>query len=109
MTDWRFIRALCRLMRRVERIWLGRKALLRVCSFHYFSVLSVLPGCGLTGLLHVERLGTTHWPNAVHVGSNTAMRDGKPCEKTRDRPVQEPVLNERTFKLTGIPYIKQSA
>lgn len=57
----------------------------------------------------VERLGTTHWPNAAHVGTNVAMRDGKRCPKTRDRPVQEPVLSERTFKLTGIPYIKQSA
>ncbi|OJJ07528.1 hypothetical protein ASPVEDRAFT_88776 [Aspergillus versicolor CBS 583.65] len=56
-----------------------------------------------------ERLGTTHWPNAAHVGTNVAMRDGKRCPKTRDRPVQEPVLSERTFKLTGIPYIKQSA
>ncbi|KAL4812252.1 hypothetical protein BDW67DRAFT_178878 [Aspergillus spinulosporus] len=55
------------------------------------------------------RLGTTHWPNAVHVGTNVAMRDGKPCPKSRERPVQEPILNERTFKLTGIPYIKQQA
>ncbi|KAL4876329.1 hypothetical protein BJY04DRAFT_231671 [Aspergillus karnatakaensis] len=55
-----------------------------------------------------KRLGTTHWPNAVHVaGSNVATRDGEPCPKSRDRPVQEPVLNERTFKLTGIPYIRQ--
>ncbi|KAL2867669.1 phytanoyl-CoA dioxygenase family protein [Aspergillus lucknowensis] len=57
-----------------------------------------------------QRLGTTHWPNAVHVaGSNIATRDGEPCPKSRDRPVQEPVLNERTFKLTGIPYIKAEA
>ncbi|KAE8155180.1 hypothetical protein BDV25DRAFT_135228 [Aspergillus avenaceus] len=54
-----------------------------------------------------KRLGTTHWPNAVHVApTNLAMRDGKPCPKSRDRPVQEPVLDERTFSLTGIPYIK---
>ncbi|CEL04048.1 hypothetical protein ASPCAL05181 [Aspergillus calidoustus] len=57
-----------------------------------------------------QRLGTTHWPNAVHVaGSNIAMRNGEPCLKSRDRPVQEPVLNERAFKLTGIPYIKTEA
>ncbi|KAH8425123.1 uncharacterized protein LDX57_002872 [Aspergillus melleus] len=57
-----------------------------------------------------KRLGTTHWPNAVHVApTNVAMRDGKPCPKSRDGPVQDPVLNERTFKLTGIPYIKQEA
>ncbi|KAL2785527.1 hypothetical protein BJX66DRAFT_343035 [Aspergillus keveii] len=54
-----------------------------------------------------KRLGTTHWPNAVHVaGSNVATRNGEPCPKSRDRPVQEPVLNERAYKLTGIPYIK---
>ena len=58
----------------------------------------------------VERLGTTHWPNAQFVaGSNQAMRDGKPCPKSRDRPIEEPVLNERTYRLTGIPYIKASA
>lgn len=60
-------------------------------------------------LIGLDRLGTTHWPNAVHVGTNVAMRDGKPSPESRDRPVQEPVLNERTFKLTGIPYIKQEA
>lgn len=53
-----------------------------------------------------ERLGTTHWPNARHVaGSNIAMRDGKPDVCNRERPVEEPVLSERVFKLTGIPYI----
>lgn len=54
-----------------------------------------------------KRLGTTHWPNAQHVaGSNVAMRDGNPCSKSRDRPIEEPVLSERAFRLTGIPYIK---
>lgn len=58
----------------------------------------------------IERLGTTHWPNAVHVApTNVATRDGKPCPKSREKPVDDPVLNERTFKLTGIPYIKQEA
>ncbi|KAL4971938.1 hypothetical protein BDW66DRAFT_163293 [Aspergillus desertorum] len=56
-----------------------------------------------------DRLGTTHWPNAVHVGTNVALRNGKPCPKSRERPVQEPVLTERAFKLTGIPYIEQKA
>lgn len=58
----------------------------------------------------IERLGTTHWPNAKHVApNNDAMRDGKLCPKNRSGPVEDPVLNERTFKLTGIPYIKASA
>jgi len=51
------------------------------------------------------RLGTTHWPNAQHVGSNAATRDGKPCPVSREKPIEDAVLNERTFKLTGIPYI----
>ena len=60
--------------------------------------------------LSPDRLGTTHWPNAQHVaGSNVAMRDGKPCPQSRDRPIQEPVLNERTYRLTGIPYIEAEA
>jgi hypothetical protein len=61
-------------------------------------------------LTEAECLGTTHWPNAQHVaGSNIAMRDGKPDTCHRERPVEEPVLNERTFKLTGIPYIQVQA
>ncbi|KAJ5761642.1 hypothetical protein N7533_003681 [Penicillium manginii] len=53
-----------------------------------------------------RRVGTTHWPNAKHTGSNVAQRDGKEDPHNRDRPVNEPVLSERAFKLTGIPYIK---
>lgn len=57
-----------------------------------------------------KRLGTTHWPNAQHVaGSNVAMRDGVPCPSNREGPVEEPVLSERVFKLTGIPYIEGEA
>ncbi|PKS11392.1 hypothetical protein jhhlp_003155, partial [Lomentospora prolificans] len=52
------------------------------------------------------RVGTTHWPNALHSGTNVAMKDGKPYGIQRDRPLNDPVLDERTFKLTGIPYIK---
>jgi hypothetical protein len=37
------------------------------------------------------------------------MREGKPDACHRERPVEEPVLNERTFKLTGIPYIQVQA
>ncbi|KAN0122959.1 hypothetical protein V8E51_001285 [Hyaloscypha variabilis] len=51
-------------------------------------------------------LGTTHWPNAMHSGSNVAKRNGVPDPHNRDRPETLPVLNEKGFKLTGIPYIK---
>jgi len=53
-----------------------------------------------------KRLGTTHWPNARHVGSNVAKRNGGDDVVSRDRPLHEPKLSERAFKLTGIPYIK---
>ena len=51
-------------------------------------------------------VGTTHWPNARHTGSNVAKRDGKDDPHNRFEPVNKPVMDERTFKLTGIPYIK---
>ncbi|KAL4748569.1 hypothetical protein BDW72DRAFT_195692 [Aspergillus terricola var. indicus] len=54
-------------------------------------------------------LGTTHWPNAKHTGSNVAKRDGKECPYNRFKPVTEPVLGERAFKLTGIPYLSSQA
>ncbi|TLS26896.1 hypothetical protein PpBr36_05015 [Pyricularia pennisetigena] len=53
-----------------------------------------------------RRVGTTHWPNARHVGTNEAKRNGQPDKVQRNRPLNEPVLSERAFKLTGIPYIK---
>ncbi|KAH6898321.1 hypothetical protein B0T10DRAFT_504891 [Thelonectria olida] len=53
-----------------------------------------------------ERVGTTHWPNAMHTGTNVAKRDGKDDHVVRDRPLHEPILSERAFKLTGIPYIQ---
>ncbi|KAL1614334.1 hypothetical protein SLS54_009828 [Diplodia seriata] len=56
-----------------------------------------------------KRVGTTHWPNAKHVGSNVAKRDGEDDPHNRFRPVDEPVLDERTFRLTGIPYIQETA
>jgi hypothetical protein len=55
-----------------------------------------------------RRVGTTHWPNAKHVGSNEAMRNGEHHGPRRDRPFKEPKLSERAFKLTGIPYIKEA-
>lgn len=54
-----------------------------------------------------NRQGTTHWPNARHVGTNVAKRDGKiDTLAARVKPVEEPILSERAFRLTGIPYIK---
>ncbi|KAL4968217.1 uncharacterized protein BDV14DRAFT_197000 [Aspergillus stella-maris] len=54
-------------------------------------------------------LGTTHWPNAKHTGSNVAKRDKRDCPHNRFKPVTEPALGERAFKLTGIPYLKSQA
>ncbi|KAL4888813.1 hypothetical protein BDV59DRAFT_196176 [Aspergillus ambiguus] len=54
-------------------------------------------------------LGTTHWPNAQHVGSNVAKRDGKDDPHNRFEPVNKPVLDSEGFKLTGIPYIRAEA
>lgn len=53
-----------------------------------------------------RRVGTTHWPNAIHTGSNVAQREGEEDPYNRFEPVNMPTMNERTFKLTGIPYIK---
>jgi hypothetical protein len=55
-----------------------------------------------------NRLGTTHWPNAMHTGSNIAKRNGEIHGEVRERPMKEPVLTERAFKLTGIPYMNES-
>jgi hypothetical protein len=35
-----------------------------------------------------------------------AKRDAIDDPHNRDRPVEEPQLSERAFRLTGIPYIK---
>ena len=51
-------------------------------------------------------VGTTHWPNARHTGSNVAKRDGEEDPHNRFEPVKKPVMNERAWRLTGIPYIK---
>ncbi|KKY19252.1 putative phytanoyl- dioxygenase [Diplodia seriata] len=40
---------------------------------------------------------------------NVAKRDGVDDPHNRFRPVDEPVLDERTFRLTGIPYIQETA
>ncbi|KAJ5122208.1 hypothetical protein N7448_003340 [Penicillium atrosanguineum] len=49
---------------------------------------------------------TSHWPNAKDFAPLIAKRDGEDCPRNRSEPVNKPVLNERAFKLTGIPYIK---
>ncbi|KAK3072343.1 hypothetical protein LTR53_006993 [Teratosphaeriaceae sp. CCFEE 6253] len=51
-------------------------------------------------------VGTTHWPNAKHTGSNAAKRDGEGDPHNRLEPVNKPRLSERAYKLTGIPYIR---
>jgi len=45
----------------------------------------------------------------MHTGSNVAKRNGEIDPHNRDAPVKAPVLSERAFKLTGIPYIKASS
>lgn len=55
---------------------------------------------------YAAKVGTTHWPNALHSGTNVAKRNGQPDNISRTKPLNEPVLSERAFKLTGIPYIK---
>ncbi|KAI7232910.1 hypothetical protein KC365_g6580 [Hortaea werneckii] len=51
-------------------------------------------------------VGTIHWPNARHTGSNVGKRDGENDPHNRFEPVNKPSLDQRAFKLTGIPYIK---
>lgn len=49
---------------------------------------------------------TTHWPNAKHVGGIPVLRDGEPCPYNTGKPRAAPILGERGFRLTGIPYIQ---
>jgi hypothetical protein len=53
---------------------------------------------------------TTHWPNAAHVGALPLLREGEQdklhCLVPRSG---RPVLGERGYRLTGIPYIDGSA
>ncbi|KAI4851181.1 hypothetical protein E4T45_05185 [Aureobasidium sp. EXF-8846] len=50
--------------------------------------------------------GTTHWPNCQVMGRNSAKRNGTLDPFNRTEPVNKPVLSERAYRLTGIPYIK---
>lgn len=56
-----------------------------------------------------QTLGTTHWPNAVHVRDHNQplkRQDGSTCPYSGDNAPRKPVsLTERGFKLTGIPYV----
>ena len=53
---------------------------------------------------------TTHWPNALHIVDVPVMRDGEPDKHNFKMPKSgKPVLGERAFKLTGIPYIEATA
>lgn len=55
-------------------------------------------------------IGSSHWPQCLQSVKWTAMRpDGTPCPANRDGPKNRPQLNEKEFKLTGIPFIKASA
>jgi hypothetical protein len=67
-----------------------------------------------------QRKGTTHWPDARVVRRNETRikslddrlgiksgEGGVLDPVNRMRSVREPVLGERAFRLTGIPYIKQ--
>lgn len=53
--------------------------------------------------------GTTHWPNAMHVGGYPIKRDGELCPYNDGKPRRAPELTERGFKLAGIPYITATA
>ncbi|KAL4876424.1 hypothetical protein BJY04DRAFT_210592 [Aspergillus karnatakaensis] len=52
---------------------------------------------------------TTHWPNAMHIVDLPVLRNGEPDPHNRKSPRQPVELSERGFRLTGIPYIKQTA
>lgn len=62
--------------------------------------------------LFEEQHGHSHWPMALQpfIKEYVApMRDGKPDPLNTWKPRQPPVLSERAFKLTGIPYINEVA
>jgi hypothetical protein len=52
---------------------------------------------------------TTHWPNLGGFGGVPFKRlNGEPCPHNYQQPKSgRPVLTERGYKLTGIPYIKE--
>jgi hypothetical protein len=43
------------------------------------------------------------------MGRNKATRNGEPDPHNRTEPVKKPVLSERVYKLTGIPYLEAKA
>lgn len=49
---------------------------------------------------------TTHWPNAAHVGALPLIRNGEQDKLHHLVPKSgKPLLSERGYRLTGIPYI----
>ncbi|KAK4057267.1 hypothetical protein OIO90_001764 [Microbotryomycetes sp. JL221] len=62
--------------------------------------------------LFEEQFGHSHWPQALQPFVKafvTPKRNGQPDPINTWKPRAPPQLSERVFKLTGIPYIKQSA
>jgi hypothetical protein len=56
--------------------------------------------------------GHSHWPQALQPFVEefvTPMRDGRPDPSNTWKPRKAPQLNDRAFKLTGIPYIHAAA
>ncbi|KAM0789599.1 hypothetical protein ACM66B_000407 [Microbotryomycetes sp. NB124-2] len=54
--------------------------------------------------------GSSHWPQCLQTFERPPIReDGSLCPANRQGPKTRPVLDERGFKLTGIPYIKTVA
>lgn len=96
---WLSTLAICQSQKHLRKISSGRRGRLKVKIRIYQGLRDAVANSV------VERLGTTHWPNARHLGTNIAKRDGAECPHNRSRPSVEPQLTERGFKLTGIPYI----
>lgn len=63
-------------------------------------------------VLFEESRGTSHWPQSFqpHIRDYVKpVRNGKEDDLNTWKPRQFPQLNERAYKLTGIPYIKASS
>ncbi|KAI5477301.1 hypothetical protein MNV49_006522 [Pseudohyphozyma bogoriensis] len=55
-------------------------------------------------------IGSSHWPQCLQTFSRPPMRDdGTLCPGIPGKTPGPPVLNERAYKLTGIPYIATAA
>lgn len=60
-----------------------------------------------------DGIGSSHWPQALQIIGGPMLtprrKDGSVCPADRKGPKERPQLDERAFKLTGIPYISASA